>query len=134
MPNHDLHPALAVVLTADHPLTQSPDQISPSRTPQPSTPDSNLAYQIARCRVIVQPPTPSSPDNESVLIVQDAPGGPAPVLQALVQPHTHFRNADRLGTSYLTTTDGRVIAYTKDSGCSCGSRLRTYRATQHLYA
>jgi hypothetical protein len=57
--------------------------------------------------------------GDSVLIAQDSPEGPKLVFKERYK----YRHVDGKLQSVFTES-GKVIAFTKDANCGCGSRLR----------
>lgn len=79
-----------------------------------SQPPTRKANYLDVTRVIVT--------DEHILVAKDSPQGPQIVFRETYETFVASRGADE--DSYVTTTSGKMLAFRKDRGCGCGSRLR----------
>ena len=71
--------------------------------------------KVDRCRVVII--------DGKILVVVDSPEGPRLIFREGVVEYV--KNSDN--NSYHALTDsGKVLAFTKDKNCGCGSRLRSW--------
>jgi len=64
--------------------------------------------------------------DEVVVVAKDTPSGPQIVFR---ETYTTFEPSKDAGEdSYVVTTSGKMLAFKKDRGCGCGSRLRGWNA------
>jgi hypothetical protein len=68
---------------------------------------------LDRCRVVIL--------RDMVLVALDSPEGPKLVFRERVVETHHVDK-----TSYVRTESGKILAFTKDENCGCGSRLRSW--------
>lgn len=68
---------------------------------------------LDRCRVVII--------QDKVLVALDSPTGPQLVFSERVIETRHVEK-----TSYVKTESGKILAFTKDENCGCGSRLRSW--------
>ena len=57
-----------------------------------------------------------------VIVAKDGPEGPQIVFREAHETFIPSEKADE--DSYVVTKSGKMIAFKKDRGCGCGSRLR----------
>ena len=60
--------------------------------------------------------------DELVVIAKDAPDGPQIVFREAYE--TFIPSEDAKTDSWVVTKSGKMLAFKKDTGCGCGSRLR----------
>lgn len=60
--------------------------------------------------------------DEKVIVAKDSPEGPQIVFREVYETFIPSEKADE--DSYVVTKSGKMIAFKKDRGCGCGSRLR----------
>lgn len=69
--------------------------------------------KLDRCRVVIL--------QDTLLIAEDSPEGPKVVfsegISLMIQD---------IKTTHALTLSGKIIAFTKDENCGCGSRLRSW--------
>lgn len=106
---YDVFPALVAVAPAG--LLEDPTALESS----PNTPGS---FQVHTARVIVT--------DTAILIARDGVAGPEVVFKQPIDPASFQKSAKRAEDSYITTLDGKTIAFKKDETCGCGSRLRSW--------
>jgi len=68
---------------------------------------------VDRARVVIL--------NDQIMIAVDSPTGPSLVFREKVIETRHIEKM-----SYAKTESGKILAFTKDENCGCGSRLRTW--------
>lgn len=68
---------------------------------------------LDRCRVVIL--------KDVIMIANDSPSGPQLVFREKV---TETRHEGKM--SYVRTESGKILAFTKDENCGCGSRLRSW--------
>jgi len=68
---------------------------------------------LDRCRVVIL--------RDQIMVALDSPTGPQLVFREKV---VETRHVDK--TSYAKTESGKILAFTKDENCGCGSRLRSW--------
>jgi|GEM_PF-5769493 len=106
----DVFPATVVITAQDFPVA-----IAEMR----SSPPTKDAASIQIARVII--------DDTYITIARDDVNGPLVVFREAVNSDTHFKSQKPLSEdSYITTVSGKKIAFRKDSGCGCGSRLKSW--------
>jgi hypothetical protein len=69
--------------------------------------------RLDRCRVVIV--------NDVMMVVVDSPEGPSLVFREAVEGVSTSG-----GITRATTRSGKVVAFTKDHNCGCGSRLRSW--------
>lgn len=57
-----------------------------------------------------------------ILIAKDGPDGPQIVFREAYE--TFIPSQEATKDSFVVTTSGKMLAFKKDTGCGCGSRLR----------
>ena len=82
------------------------------------------------------PPTPGgAPVNTArvivargrVIIARDTATGPMVVFAEDIDPASHWKSPQPLSQdSFVTTVTGKRVVFRKDSGCGCGSRLKSW--------
>lgn len=83
-----------------------------------SYPHQEGAFYVSTTRVIIM-----NIDNQKVVVVaQDSPEGAQIVFKEKIQ--TFHDQVD--GTYRLITVSGKALAFSKDTNCGCGSRLRSW--------
>ena len=60
--------------------------------------------------------------NEAIFVAKDSPEGAQIVFREAYE--TFIPSKDAGEDSYVVTTAGKMLAFSKDRGCGCGSRLR----------
>lgn len=68
---------------------------------------------LDRCRVVIL--------DDKVMVALDSPEGPKLVFREAVVETRHVEKI-----SYVKTESGKILAFTKDENCGCGSRLRSW--------
>lgn len=71
--------------------------------------------RVDRCRVAIV--------NATVHIAVDSPEGPKLVFREKV---LDYAKTDETNTHHTITESGKIMAFTKDVNCGCGSRLRSW--------
>ena len=69
--------------------------------------------QVDRCRVVVV--------QDRVLIARDSVTGPEIIFREKVEETRRSKK-----TTYIKTVSGKILMFTKDTTCGCGSRLRSW--------
>lgn len=103
----DIFPAMVLIAPSDS-LEDLSDLIFGGDKPQGTR-------RVDRCRVAIV--------NAKIHIVVDSPEGPKLVFRE----HTvaYEKNKDN-ATHHVLTESGKIISFTKDVNCGCGSRLRSW--------
>ena len=60
--------------------------------------------------------------DETILVAKDSPQGAQIVFRETYETFTPSKDAGE--DSYVVTSSGKMLAFRKDRGCGCGSRLR----------
>lgn len=81
-------------------------------------PHSGSEGYVDRCRVIVT--------SEVVVIAADAPTGPQIVFQEAYDTLFDPKPEEDRKIIRIVTVSGKMLAFTKQEGCACGSRLRAW--------
>lgn len=68
---------------------------------------------LDRCRIVIL--------NDTIMIANDSPTGPNLVFRERIIQESHEGKM-----SHAVTESGKILAFTKDENCGCGSRLRTW--------
>jgi hypothetical protein len=68
--------------------------------------------------------------NDMILIGADSSSGPVLIFREQYDPAT--LTIDKSGTSRVVTLTGKALAFKKDTGCGCGSKLRTWNPYKTL--
>jgi hypothetical protein len=68
--------------------------------------------------------------NEHVLVAKDSPQGPQIVFRETYE--TFIPSEKAIEDSYVVTSSGKMLAFKKDTGCGCGSRLRGWNPYKTL--
>ena len=68
--------------------------------------------------------------DEMVVVAKDSPQGPKIVFREAYE--TFIPSEDPKTDSWVVTTSGKMIAFKKDTGCGCGSRLRGWNPYKTL--
>ena len=68
--------------------------------------------------------------DEHVVVAKDAPEGPQIVFREAYE--TFIRAEDTKKDSWVVTKSGKMLAFKKDTGCGCGSRLRGWNPYKTL--
>ena len=92
-----------------------------------SYPHQEGAFYVGTTRVILM----DVEANKVVLVAQDSPQGAQIVFKERI--NTFIDEID--GTYRLITVSGKTLAFSKDTNCGCGSRLRSwnpYRTLQSI--
>jgi len=64
--------------------------------------------------------------DEVVVVAKDSPEGPKVVFQESYETFIPSETPDK--DSFVVTSSGKMLAFKKDRGCGCGSRLRGWNA------
>ena len=64
--------------------------------------------------------------EERIIVAQDTPTGAQIVGNELYDPATLIKGTRPDYQTYVTTQSGKKIAFFKDNGCGCASRLRSW--------
>lgn len=68
--------------------------------------------------------------DEHILVAKDGPTGPQIVFR---ETYTTFVPSEKaIEDSFIVTTSGKMLAFKKDTGCGCGSRLRGWNPYKTL--
>jgi hypothetical protein len=84
------------------------------------SPPTDGAFYVDTARVIVT--------EDMILVAVDSPEGAKLVFQEkydLFVPGNQY---------YVVTQSGKMLSFEKDTGCGCGSRLRSWNPTRTLYS
>ena len=100
-----------------------------------SHPRQQGAFYVGTTRVLIM-----NVDSEQVVVVaQDSPEGAQIIFKekvaSLIAPPQEESKKSDLGTYRLITVSGKTLAFSKDTNCGCGSRLRSwnpYRTIQSI--
>lgn len=68
--------------------------------------------------------------NEHVLVAKDSPQGPQIVFRETYETFIPSEKSDE--DSFVVTSSGKMLAFKKDRGCGCGSRLRGWNPYRTL--
>lgn len=68
--------------------------------------------------------------DEVVLVAKDGPSGPQIVFQERYE--TFIPSEKPIEDSFVVTVSGKMLAFKKDTGCGCGSRLRGWNPYKTL--
>lgn len=68
--------------------------------------------------------------DETVLVAKDGPSGPQIVFQERYE--TFIPSQEATKDSFVVTESGKMLAFKKDTGCGCGSRLRGWNPYKTL--
>jgi hypothetical protein len=68
--------------------------------------------------------------DETILIAKDSPSGPQIVFQERYE--TFIPSEKPIEDSFVVTASGKMLAFKKDTGCGCGSRLRGWNPYKTL--
>lgn len=68
--------------------------------------------------------------DEHILVAKDSPDGPQIVFRETYQTFIASEEVD--SDSFVVTSSGKMIAFKKDRGCGCGSRLRGWNPYKTL--
>jgi hypothetical protein len=108
---YDVFPAKLVAAPAGQ--VDEVDQLS-------INPPTEGTFFVDTARVIVT--------EDMILVAVDSPEGAKLVFQEkydLFVPGTQY---------YVVTQSGKMLSFEKDTGCGCGSRLRSWNPTRTLYS
>lgn len=112
---HDIFPA--------H-LTVAAPGVHPSVFDLRSHPPMDDTYNLTKTRVVVT--------DTNVIVAHDGPQGP--VILFNEQYETFDKSNVKTEDSYIVTKSGKMLVYSKDENCGCGSRLRGWNPYKHLYS
>jgi hypothetical protein len=101
----DTFPAIAVVAPAD--------SVQDLATMTTSLPIPDGAKRLDRLRVVIL--------DQKIMIATDSPQGPQLIFREAI---TEILVEGKLVR--VKTESGKAVAFTKDSNCGCGSRLRSW--------
>ena len=68
--------------------------------------------------------------DEVVVVAKDSPQGPQIVFREAYE--TYIPSDDPKKDSWVVTKSGKMLAFKKDTGCGCGSRLRGWNPYKTL--
>lgn len=68
--------------------------------------------------------------DEVIMVAKDGPTGPQIVFQERYQ--TFIASEKPAEDSFVVTESGKMLAFKKDTGCGCGSRLRGWNPYKTL--
>jgi hypothetical protein len=68
--------------------------------------------------------------DEVVMVAKDGPTGPQIVFQERYE--TFIPSEKPIEDSFVVTVSGKMLAFKKDTGCGCGSRLRGWNPYKTL--
>lgn len=114
---HDIFPARVLVAPAHHevPLLEMSTNTS---QPQPPT------RLVEAVRILVT--------DTHVLVAADSSKGPVTIFQERVSDF-HW-SGSREKDSHVRTETGKMLAFSLDKGCGCGSRLRSWNPYNTAYS
>lgn len=104
---HDIFPAIVSIATQ-----------KTRKNVHDLVPHSGSEGYVDRCRVIVT--------SEVVVIAADAPTGPQIVFQEAYELLVDPKPEEDRKIIRILTVSGKMLAFTKQEGCACGSRLRAW--------
>lgn len=115
----DVYPASLVVAPAS-----SPEPASALRLPGPDDPHGRR--RLDKVRVLVT--------DTHVYVFEDSSNGPQVIFSETFTDYTppipqhrrRVRDAMNPSEATLTTQSGKTLAFSRQSGCGCGSRLKTF--------
>ena len=113
----------------------APKDVFPHVQQLNSHPHQEGAFYVGTTRVIVM----NVDGTKSVIIAQDSPEGAQIVFRekitTIIAPEEDELTKSNLGTYRVITVSGKTLAFSKDTNCGCGSRLRSwnpYRTLQSI--
>ena len=68
--------------------------------------------------------------DEYIMVAKDGPDGPQIVFREAYSTFIPSKKADE--DSFVVTSSGKMLAFKKDRGCGCGSRLRGWNPYKTL--
>jgi len=68
--------------------------------------------------------------DETVMVAKDSPQGPQIVFRETYETFIPSEKSDE--DSFVVTSSGKMLAFKKDRGCGCGSRLRGWNPYKTL--
>lgn len=68
--------------------------------------------------------------DEVIVVAKDSPQGPQIVFREAYE--TYIPAEDPKKDSWVVTKSGKMLAFKKDTGCGCGSRLRGWNPYKTL--
>lgn len=101
----DVFPAIVRVAPAGH-LEDMTDLEMYNEAPEGTR-------RVDRCRVVIV--------QDKILVARDSPTGPELIFREEVKETRHIEKM-----SYAQTVSGKILVFTKDNNCGCGSRLRSW--------
>ena len=110
----DIFPAKTVVLPAEHGLTEEQYQALTILTARNASPH---ARRVDAVRIVVS--------DDLVMVAADSHGGPMLIFREKYIPE-RSTILKRNQTSRITTVSGKILIFTKDDDCGCGSKLRAW--------
>lgn len=116
----DIFPAKTVVIAPDHGLTDAEYRALTIQNTAAAT-----ARRIDAVRVVVT--------DEIVMIAADTHGGPMLIFREKYVPQNSVI-IKRSETSRLITESGKIVLFTKDDDCGCGSKLRAWNPYRTVYS
>jgi len=95
-------------------------------TPQEmrSNPPMDDTYYLSKTRIVVT--------DKNIVVAHDSNTGPVIVFREEYVEHAKS-NVDT-EDSYVITVTGKMLVFSKDVNCGCGSRLRSWNPYKHLYS
>ena len=70
----------------------------------------------------------------TVMIAGDSPQGPVLIFQEKYDPTSLILNKNRSKPMRVRTLNGKVLVFTKDDNCGCGSKLRAWNPYRTVYS
>lgn len=70
--------------------------------------------------------------DEQIIVAKDSNSGPQIVFREAYD--TYIPSSEQTKDSYVVTVSGKMLAFKKDTGCGCGSRLRGWNPYKTLNA
>lgn len=111
----DVFPAHVVAVAAG--VFESPWEIE-------SDPPSPEGHYVGKARVVLT--------EKTIVVAIDSPEG---AVIAFRETYVDYIKSNKqTENSFVTTESGKMIAFKKDLGCGCGSRLRSWHAYNTLTA
>jgi hypothetical protein len=89
-----------------------------------STPPMDETYYLSKTRIVVT--------DKQIIVAHDSNTGPVIVFREEYVQHNKSNVATE--DSYVVTVTGKMLVFSKDVNCGCGSRLRGWNPYKHLYS
>jgi hypothetical protein len=116
---YDIFPAHLSVAPAEY----SDDEFS---IKSQGNPDGVFYKDVTRV-VIVE-----DPNGHTVWVAQDSPTGPNIIFQERLATYHQADKPEQ--DSHAKTVSGKILAFSKDNNCGCGSRLRSWNPYRTLHS